>query len=71
MAKMEHERWIEERLAQGWTLGPRNPEKTTNPNLVSWEKLPEEGKVFNRNLIQELPESLSHAGFQIYRLKFL
>lgn len=71
MAKMEHERWIEERLAQGWTLGPRNPEKKTNPNLVPWETLPEEGKAFNRNLIQELPESLSHAGFQIYRLKFL
>ena len=71
MAQMEHVRWIEERRAQGWTLGSRDTVKKTNPNLVAWEELPEEGKAFNRNLIQELPQSLSHAGFQIYRLKFM
>jgi hypothetical protein len=68
MAKMEHERWVNERRSEGWALGPRDPVKKTNPSLVSWEALPEEGKAFNREQIRELPDFLARAGMQIYRL---
>lgn len=69
MARMEHERWMRERHAQGWTLGPRDPQRKTNPNLVEWDALPESGRAFNRDAIRQLPESLFHAGFQIYRIR--
>ncbi|MDX1934971.1 MAG: NAD-binding protein [Capsulimonadales bacterium] len=67
MAQMEHERWMAERRAAGWTFGPRDPDRKTNPNLVPWPELPEEGREFNRQTIRELPESLALAGFQVYR----
>lgn len=69
MAEMEHARWCEEKRSDGWTLGPRDPDKKTNPNLVPWKDLPEDGKAWNRDLIRALPRSLARSGFQIYRLK--
>lgn len=69
MAEMEHVRWVEERKAQGWTYGPRDNAKKTNPNMVDWSKLPEDSKTFNRDVILGLPLSLARAGFQIYRLQ--
>jgi hypothetical protein len=68
MARMEHERWTNEKRAQGFTYGPRDPEKKTNPNLLPWEELPDEAKNFNRDAVRELPVLLEMSGFQIYRL---
>src|SRR5687767_8184628 len=37
----QHDRWMDERKAQGWTWGPRkDPEARTNPALVPYEELP-------------------------------
>lgn len=69
LAEMEHERWMQERHLQGWTFGPRDSAKKTNPNLVSWSELPAEVRLFNREQIRELPTFLATAGFLIYRLK--
>jgi K+ transport systems, NAD-binding component len=69
MARMEHERWMQEKRAQGVTFGPRDAAKKTNPNLLAWEELPEESKKFNRDGVRELPALLEIAGFQIYRLQ--
>lgn len=39
-AKAEHERWMAERLAAGWTYGPTRDDATKkNPNLVPFEEL--------------------------------
>jgi hypothetical protein len=69
MAEMEHDRWADERRAQGWTRGSRDPAKKTNPNLVSWSELTEESRELNREAIRRLPTSLARAGFRIYRLQ--
>jgi voltage-gated potassium channel Kch len=69
MAKMEHERWMDERQHEGWTYGPRDIEKKTNPLLVPWERLSEEIKGLNREMIRELPAFLASVDLQIYRLK--
>ena len=68
LAQMEHERWLAERRAQGWTYGPRDPEKKTNPNLLEWTQLPDSGKEFNRQDAASIPALLARAGFQVYRL---
>ena len=38
----QHDQWMEERLAAGWTWGPeKDNEAKTNPTLVPFAKLPE------------------------------
>jgi hypothetical protein len=71
MAEMEHERFVEERLSEGWSYapGPKNLDKKTSPYLIPWDQLPEDIKEYDRNTVRELPGFLAKAGFQIYRVK--
>ena len=69
LARMEHERWCEERLRQGWSYAPgeKDLKKKTSPHLVPWEKLSEEIREYDRDTVRGLPSFLAQAGFQIYR----
>jgi hypothetical protein len=68
MARKEHERWCRQRKQAGWVYGPERDEvKKTNPDLVEWDKLPEDEKYKNRRFVRGLPRSLARAGFQIER----
>jgi hypothetical protein len=69
LARMEHERWCDERRRQGWTYapGPKDLTKKTSPSLVPWEELPPEIKEYDRNTVRGLPSFLAQAGFEIYR----
>lgn len=67
LAVVEHERWLAERTAQGWTLGPRNNQRRTNPNLVPWEQLGEDPRTVTRDLMRQIPTSLAAAGFAVQR----
>jgi hypothetical protein len=71
MAEMEHERWVEERLLEGWTYAtePKDMKKKTSPALVSWNELPDSEKEKDRNTVRQLPTFLAKAGFQVYRAK--
>ena len=68
MAKMEHHRWISERLINGWTLGEYDKEKKTNPHLIEWEKLTEEVKDFDRDVVDNIPHLLDKIDLSIYRI---
>ena len=69
MARLEHERFVEERTREGWVPGPeRDVQKKTNPDLVPWEKLPELAIQKNLNSVVELPKVLARGEFQVYRL---
>ena len=68
MARKEHERWCRQRKQAGWVYGPeRDAIKKTNPDLIAWDKLPEDEKDKNRRFVRGLPRSLARAGFQIER----
>lgn len=67
LAEMEHERWVAERRAQGWTRGPRDPIQKTNPNLVPWAELDEPAREMNRSSVRRLPFFLNRAGFTAHR----
>lgn len=70
MAQMEHERFVAERLKQGFTSAPtKDMGKKTSLVLVPWEKLPEEEKEKDRNSVRQLSELLAKARFQIYRFR--
>jgi TrkA family protein/RyR domain-containing protein len=71
LAEMEHDRWMDDLLRQGWRLGkaPSDPEKKTNPYLVPWDELEEEVKGYDRTTVANLPRFLAEAGFRVYRLQ--
>lgn len=68
LARLEHERWLSERLIQGWDYGPtRHDELRLNPNLRAWNLLPETVREFNRRVAINLPGLLARAGLQVKR----
>jgi hypothetical protein len=67
LAKLEHQRWVQEREAQGYVLGPTREGKQ-HPSMVDWQNLPENEKEKDRDTVRELPSILGEAGFQILRL---
>jgi len=50
-AREHHQQWKGFMEARGWTLGPRDPEERTHPDLVDWEALPHEEQVKDRLFI--------------------
>ncbi len=60
LAKIEHSRWLADRILAGWRFeeGSRKNNLKTNPLLVEWPKLPEKIKISNINQIQDLPQIL-------------
>jgi hypothetical protein len=71
LARLEHQRWMKEKIDQGWVYAPgeKDPMKKppTNPNLLEWDMLPEVEKEKNKEIIRVLPDSLAKIGFQIER----
>ena len=68
MAEMEHGRYNAERIAAGWTPGPRDPDKKISPYLVPWEELEEDIKQYDRDAVRSFPEVFEMVGLEVYRL---
>jgi hypothetical protein len=68
---MEHERWVAERLRNGWTYGSgiKNVGKKESPYLVPWDELGEGVKEWDRVAVRGMPAFLAKAGLQIVGLK--
>ena len=66
MAKNVHEIWAQERINQGWTYGEkRDDAQKHHPCLISYENLPEEEKVYDRNTSVETLILILKLGFKI------
>ena len=70
MAKLEHERWMDAKLKDGWKYAPQtNKEKKVHALLVDWEQLSKEKKDKERSLVAEnIPRLLKEAGYTIVKL---
>ena len=69
LAKIEHERWVSEKLLNGWKYGKkRNDKRKIHPCIKKWNNLPENEKEKDRQTVRRIPEFLAEAGFEIYRL---
>jgi len=70
LGQMEHERWVEEKLSDGWRYSlTKDLEKKTIPYLVPWDELSEADKDKDRNQVRNLPAFLAKARFEIYRAR--
>jgi hypothetical protein len=68
LAELEHERWVRDKTAAGWTHGPkRDDDARVHPDLVDWDELSEADKDKDRTAVRDLPRMLAEAGFAIER----
>lgn len=68
LAEMEHDRWVADRRAAGWTPGPeRDVERKITPYLVPWDELAEDIREYDREAVRGIPEVLAEAGLEIRR----
>lgn len=66
LARLEHERWMVERTAQGYEFGPVRGDHT-RPDLVPWEQLSDETRTKDMQAVRSIPGMLAHVGFQVLR----
>jgi hypothetical protein len=65
---MEHLRWVEDRLRQGWRLGPRRDVAgKRSPYLVPWDELSEEVRDLDRDSVRAIPRLVAELGLSIFR----
>jgi voltage-gated potassium channel Kch len=65
LAELEHRRWVEQRLRDGWTLGPKDITAKISPYLVPWAQLSDEVRELDRRTIRGIPGFLARAGYQV------
>ncbi|MFW9928514.1 MAG: potassium channel family protein [Candidatus Thorarchaeota archaeon] len=60
LGKMEHSRWLVDRILNGWRFekGRKNMDLKTNPFLVEWTELSEGTKKWNIDQMKQIPEIL-------------
>jgi hypothetical protein len=71
LARLEHGRWMAERLLDGWTYAPgaKDLRRRTSPWLIRWEDMPDEQREYDRNTVRNLPRFLAEAGLELVRLE--
>jgi ryanodine receptor 2 len=66
LAENAHDVWARERLAQGWTHGPkRDDAQKKHPCLVPYADLPESEKVHDRNTAMQTLKAVIALGYRI------
>ena len=69
LAIAEHERWVNERLRDGWRYAPAPKDVTakTNPSLQGWDQIEEGTREINRQTARALSGLLTSHGLAIVR----
>ncbi len=68
LAENNHDVWSLQRLADGWTFGPKRDDAAKkHPCLVAYNELPESEKVYDRNTALETIKSIMALGYQIQK----
>jgi hypothetical protein len=70
LAELEHQRWLDDLLADSWrpTEGNKNPDEKLHPLLKQWSELSEDEREKDRDAVRELPRMLERAGYRVHRV---
>jgi len=70
LSRMEHRRWVTERLLAGWRFapGPKDVARRTSPYLVPWDQLPDEIRQQDEASVKAIPHVLDKVGRLIRRV---
>jgi hypothetical protein len=66
LARLEHERWVTERMAQA-SLPGAGPDSRGHPDLVPWEELTDDARAKDVQAVRSIPIILASVGFQVLR----
>ena len=71
LAIMEHERWMNMKLAAGWQAAPvTDKKKNKHADLVPWgDKLSDTAKDKDRDFVRAIPRILAEAGYTVVELR--
>jgi hypothetical protein len=70
LAELEHERWMEAKLRDGWKYAPETvKENKEHKCLVPWEELPEVEREKDRELVREIPRILGRVGYTVKEVR--
>jgi hypothetical protein len=71
LAIEEHDRFIDERIADGWrldrSLAEADPVRKLSPYLVPWDELPDDIAKYDTDFVEAIPSILASAGLQVVR----
>jgi voltage-gated potassium channel Kch len=68
LARLEHDRWMQEKLDDGWEAGPiEDRDGKVHPALVPWDQLTDDVKDLDRNPVRAIPVTLVRAGLTVVR----
>ena len=68
LARCEHERWVDQRRSQGWTVGPSlDAAELTSPRLNDYESLTDSERQKDRDAVISIPDLVGSMGFRIVR----
>lgn len=68
LAQNTHDIWARQRMAEGWTWGPRRDDAArTHPGLVPYAELSEAEKDYDRNTAVETLKLIVVLGYRIER----
>lgn len=66
LAENAHDVWAKQRLAEGWTYGPKRDDTTKkHPCLVPYSDLPESEKDYDRQSAMETIKAILALGYRI------
>ena len=68
LAENAHDVWAVERIAQGWTYGPkRDDDKKETPCMVPYSQLPDSEKKFDRDMAESSLKLVKAVGYDIIK----
>jgi hypothetical protein len=67
LAQDEHQRWMEQKLNDGWIYGPGEKDETGRRHncILPWDELPEQQKEKDRAAVSNITAILAHAGYTV------
>jgi hypothetical protein len=68
LAEAEHNGWMEEKLRNGWSYGPKRAnELKLHPLIIPYKNLPEEEKEKDRDAVTNYPNLVKNAGYAVVK----
>lgn len=70
LSELEHERWLKDKLADGWRYGKKDSQLKISPEMVPYDQLEEATREFIRASVRNIPGYLREIGYELYRKSF-
>lgn len=70
LSVLEHQRWMLDKQANGWTLGKLDTQLRKHPDMIPYEQLDESVKDYVRVSVRNIPAYLKAIGYELYRKSY-